>query len=159
MLRAVFDLCRRHSAVPFHVEGNLRADREHPRDRRSDKPQPLGQRVGKIVIVENIEIAHQQPRMRTVEINLDRIVSHRDHPEHVVSIHMHVVIVDLLNQFGRSNRTGVQIKSNKGERALMLPAVGTDEPALAKSHVGLERQPRGGARHGVRPCSAATDMG
>ena len=71
---------------------------------------------------------------------------------------MHVVVVDLFNKFGRSNRTGVEVESNKGERASMLPAVGTDEFALAETHVGLERQPRGGARHSVRPCPAAADV-
>jgi len=55
-------LCRLKGAVPFHVEGNLCADREDTRDGwqarydgRIRKPQPLRQRVGKVVVVEDIQ--------------------------------------------------------------------------------------------------------
>jgi hypothetical protein len=51
---------------------------------------------------------------------------------------VYVVVVDLLREIGRSNRTGVQIKSNKGQRALMRLAVRTNKLALTKAHVGLE---------------------
>jgi hypothetical protein len=95
MLRVVFNLCRRKGTVPFHIEGNLRADREDPRDRRGGKPQPLCQGVGKVVVVKDIQATHEQAGPRSVEVNLDGIVSHWDHPEHVVSIDMYVVVVDL----------------------------------------------------------------
>ena len=53
---------------------------------------------------------------------------------------MYVVIVDLRWKRSRSNRTGVQIESNKDLRALMHAAVRTDEFTLTKTHVRLIRQ-------------------
>jgi len=47
--------------------------------------------------------------------------------------------MNLLEQAGRSNWTGIQIKSYKGEGASVLLAVRTDEFALAETHIGLER--------------------
>jgi len=63
----------------------------------------------------------------------------RNHPEYVAPVNMHIVVVNLLEQAGRSNRTGIDIQSNKGERTPVLLAVRTDELALAETHVGLER--------------------
>ena len=91
------------------------------------------------MVVEDIEVAHEQAGPRTVEVDLDGIVPHRDHPKHVVAIHMHVVVVNLLNETGRSNRTGIEVESNKDERALMPLAVCRDEFPLAETHVRLER--------------------
>lgn len=68
---------------------------------------------------------------------------------------MHVVVVDLVinaKGAGRSNRTGVEVQSNKGECASMLSAIRTDELALAKPHVRLEREPVPGAH----VCSATS---
>jgi hypothetical protein len=66
-------------------------------------------------------------------------VPHRNHPEHVVPVNMHVVIVNLVCQLGRSNRTGVDVQSNKGERTSVRAAICADEFALAEAHVRLER--------------------
>jgi hypothetical protein len=55
------------------------------------------------VVVEGIQVAHEQAGMRAVEINLDGIVPYRNHPEHVVSINVHVVVVDLFSELGGSN--------------------------------------------------------
>jgi len=71
---------------------------------------------------------------------------------------MHVVVVNLLGQTGRSNRTGIHVKSNKGERAAVLAAIRTDELSLTETHVGLERQRRGGARGRVCSRPAAADV-
>jgi hypothetical protein len=56
----------------------------------------------------------------------------------------------------RSNRTGVQVKSNKGERALVAAAVHADELAFAEAHVRLVRQSHGA--RGGRACAAAANM-
>ena len=85
-------------------------------------------------------------------------MSHWNHPKHVVPVNVYVVIVNLGNEAGRSNRTGVQIKSNECERTLMLSSVRTDEPSLAEAHVRLKGQARHGASRGVRSCSAAADV-
>ena len=71
---------------------------------------------------------------------------------------MYVVVVDLLKEAGRSNRTGIQVKSNKGERAVMPPAVRSDEFPLAETHVRLERQPYGSAGRGVRSHPTAANV-
>lgn len=143
LLQAVLNLRRRKSAVPFHVEGHLGANRENTHDGRTGNPQPLRQRVGKVVVVENIQVAHAEASSLVVEVNLDGIVPYRDHPKHVVAVNVHVVVVNLS---GQSNWTGVHVKSNKGESASMLAAVGTDEFALTETHVCLKSQPRGGTR-------------
>ena len=136
-LRTVVDLCCFQRTRPFHVEGDLRADGEYRRNRWIRKTQSLGERVGKIVIVEEIHVAHSQPRTPAVEVNFDSVVSHRDHPEHVIAIDVHIVVVNLI---GQSNRTGVQVKSNKGKRSSVYAAVGTDEFTLTESHIGLVRK-------------------
>src|SRR5215831_16021177 len=93
-----------------------------------------------------------------IKVNLHGVVSCGDHPEDVVAIDVYVVIVDLGWERGRSNRTGVQIESNKDLRALMHAAVCTDECAFAKTHVGLIGQ-RHGCAGAVFPRASATNMG
>ena len=110
------------------------------------------------MIIEDIKITHHQASRRTVLLNRDGMISHRNHPKHVVPIHVHVVIVNLRHQAGRPNWAGIQVKSNKDERALVLPAIRPDESALAKAHVGLECQPRGVAGRGVRSGSSTANM-
>lgn len=110
------------------------------------------------MVVEDIHATHAQAGPQAIEVNLDGIVPHRDHPKHVVAINVHVVIVNLISKLGRSSRTGVQVKSNKGERALMAAAVRTDESALAEAHIGLECQRRRSARRGVCSRPAAADV-
>ena len=71
---------------------------------------------------------------------------------------MYVVVVDLLREVGRSNRTSIQIKSNKGQCALMRLAVRTNKLALSKAHIGLECQRRRGARARVGTGAAAANV-
>jgi hypothetical protein len=158
MLGVILNICHCQGPVPFHVKGNFRADGEDSRDRRGRNPQPLCQRVGKVVVVKDIEVTHEQAGPRIVEVNLDGIVPHRDHPENIVSVDMYVVVVNLLREVGHSNWIGIDVQSNKGERASVLLAVGTYEFALAETHIGLERQWRLGARLGVCSHPAAADV-
>src|SRR5689334_17208731 len=111
MLRAVFDLRRGQGTIPFHVEGNLRAYWKHARDQRSRDSQSQSQRVGKVVVVEGVEVAHQQASSRAVKINLNGAVPNGDHPENVIPIHVNVVVMNLLSEYSRSDRTGVEVKS------------------------------------------------
>lgn len=111
------------------------------------------------MVVEDVHAARPKARPLAVEVNFDRIMPYRDHPEYVVPVHMHVVVVDLLIDAGRSNRTGVQIESNKGECPSMLLPVGAYEPALAEAHVGLESQPCRGSGGGVCSSPAPAYMG
>ena len=62
---------------------------------------------------------------------------------------MHVVVVNLFGEIGRSNWTGVQIESDKGQRALMHAAIRTNEFTLAKTHVHVIRERSGFPSGGV----------
>jgi hypothetical protein len=159
LLRTVFNFSRRDGTVPFNIERDFRANGKHPRERRvhpnDGKSQPLRQGIGEVMVVENIHATHAKASARVVKVHLHGIVPHRDHPEYVAPVNMHVVVVDLVIKAkgaGRSNRTGVKVKSNKGKRASMLLAVRTDELALAETHVRLECEPVPGA-HVCSPSS------
>ena len=71
---------------------------------------------------------------------------------------MYVVVVDLRWERGRSNRTGIQIESNKDLGASTHAAVCTDEFAFTETHVRLICQ-RHGCPGGVCPRASATNMG
>ncbi len=71
---------------------------------------------------------------------------------------MNVVVVDLFGDVGRSGRTGVEVKSNKGESALMMATVGADELTLTEAHVRPEGERHGAAGHGVCSGPAPADV-
>jgi hypothetical protein len=110
------------------------------------------------MVVKDLKVVHDQASLRAAHLNRNRVVAYRNHPKHVVPINVHVVIMNLGNQTGRSNRTGIHVKSNECERALMLTAVRADKPALTEAHVGLKRQPRRDASRGVGSCSPAANV-
>lgn len=114
------------------------------------------------MIVEGVHITHFQSGFRFVEVDHDRIVVRGDHPEHIVAIDVYVVVMDLVKGGEgacRSNRTGVEIKSNKDLRASMHAAVCTDEFALAKAHIRSKRQSHRFACIGVRSRPLAMNIG
>jgi hypothetical protein len=74
-----------------------------------------------------------------VEVHLENLIPYRNHPKYVVRIDMHIVVVNLLRDAGRSDRTGIQIQSNKDESPLVAIAVRPDVFSLTESHVGLIR--------------------
>jgi hypothetical protein len=156
-LRAIVNLRCRDDTIPFHVERNRRAHGSDRCDERigvvriAGQSQPKGQRVCEVMIIEDLQPTHSKACSRFVEIYFDGVLRDWDHPEHVVRVDVQVEIVDLFREVGRSGRTGVQVKSNKGERALMAAAVRTDELALGEAHVRLERQ-----RHGTRTCACSS---
>ena len=112
------------------------------------------------MIVEDVQITHLQSSLRVVEIDLYGVVPHGNHPEDVVPVNSHVVIMDLLSygQGVRSNWNRVEVQSNKTEGTVMLLTVRTDESALTEAHVGPERQFRNSTSHGVGSRSAALDV-
>jgi hypothetical protein len=164
-LHAVVNRCRRDDTAPFHIEGNGRPDGGDRCDERirevriAGQSQSLGNRVGKVVIIEDLQPTHVQARSPSAEVYLDGVLPHWDHPEHVVRVDVYVVVVDLFGEDCRSNRTGIQVKSNEGECAHMAAAVRTDELALTEAHVCLERQRGGRARGGVCSGPASANVG
>jgi hypothetical protein len=111
------------------------------------------------MIIEDLQVIHVQACPPFVEVNFDRIVSHPDHPENVVRIDVHVVVVDLLGEIGLSDRTGINVQSNKGERTLMFVTVRSDEPALTEAHVRLKSQSCPATAGSVDSGAAAPNMG
>src|SRR5215831_12472428 len=93
-----------------------------------------------------------------IKVNLHGVVSCGNHPEDVVAIDVYVVVVNLRWERGRSNRTGVQIESNKDLRAMVHAAVCTNKFAFAETHVRLICQ-RHGCPGAVCPGTSATNMG
>src|SRR5215831_13191046 len=93
-----------------------------------------------------------------IKVNLHGVVFCGNHPEDVVAIDVYVVIVDLRWERGRSNRTGVQIESNKDLGAMMHVAVCTNKFAFTETHVRLICQRRG-RPSAVCPRTSATNMG
>ena len=85
------------------------------------------------MVVEDSQSAHSQAGPSQVKINIDCIVPYPDHPEHVVGINVNVVVVDLFRHISRSNRTGVQVQSDKGKRTMVPLTVGTNELALTEA--------------------------
>src|SRR5579862_772017 len=61
-------------------------------------------------------------------------------PEQAVGGNSGTVIVDLLQQTGRSDRTGVKVHSNENKRAVVMLAIFSYKLALHETHVGLKRQ-------------------
>ena len=110
------------------------------------------------MVVVDIEVTDPQRSSSFVKVDLNRIVPCSDHPEHIIAVHMHVVVVNLLSEIGRSNLTGIQVQSNKGERAYTQSAIRSDEFALAETHISPEGQARGRALLGVRSGSATMNI-
>ncbi len=96
------------------------------------KADSVGQRVDNVVVIEDSQIVDAEASAGFVKVHLDGVIVHADHPEQVVRVDMHVEVVNLFGDVGRSSRTGIEVKSNKGERALMTAAVRTDEVPLLK---------------------------
>lgn len=111
------------------------------------------------MVIEDVQPAHAQPGTPRVEVDLEGSRVHLNQPEHVVRVHVHVVIVNLFGEVSRSDRTGVQVESNKDERAHTLAAVDADVLALNEAHVRLVGQILGKIGSGVRSDPAAEDMG
>ena len=149
MLSAIAN-CRHLSRdAPFHVKGDLRSRWSDGWNRKTGKPKAIGQRVREVVVIVDLQPAHTQARLPVIEINIHGVVRDPNHPEHIVPVDVDVVVVDLRR---RSDRTRVQVQSDKGERALVLMPIRTDELALAEAHVRLIRESRHGVRLGV--CSS-----
>lgn len=71
---------------------------------------------------------------------------------------MHIEVVNLLAENRRSDRTGIQVKSNEGEGALMVTSISGNKLALAKTHVRLIRQRHRNACSGVGSGPAPANM-
>lgn len=90
------------------------------------------------MVIIDVQIPNAQAGSPLVEVNLQRVVFHLDHPEHIVRVDVNVEVMNLCRdrEAGRSNRNGVQIKSNENEGAPMELTVDTNELSPREAHVG-----------------------
>src|SRR5260370_40081742 len=110
------------------------------------------------MVIKDFQISQPQSGPPLVEINIDGIVRHANHPEHLVPVNVHIVVVDLLSNIGRSDRTGIQIKSDKAECGFVMFTVCTNELALTKTHIRLEGERHAGTGRRVGYRAAAADV-
>jgi len=87
------------------------------------------------MVIEDIQAVDAQAGLPFVEVNFDGVVIYLDHPKHIVRVDVHVEVVNLLREVGRSSRTGVNVKSNKSECTPMGLTVSKDELAPREAHV------------------------
>jgi hypothetical protein len=66
--------------------------------------------------------------------------------------------MDLVKKAGRSSRIGVDIESNKGERALMPVSICSHELPFAEAHVRLVGKGSSQAGGSVRSHAATADV-
>lgn len=111
------------------------------------------------MVIVHIKVADEEPGGSIIKVDIDSVMFDGNHPKYVVAVNMDVVIMDLLSECGRSNRTGVHVDSNEGERGSMFVTPYVDDSALAEAHVGLKCQPRSGTRCRVCSGSASADVG
>ena len=90
------------------------------------------------MVVKECQPPHAQSRNRVLEIHGYRTLRYGNSPEHIICVYVRIVIVNLLSQVSRSNWTGVNVQSNKRERALVPSAVRPNEVTLVKAHVCLK---------------------
>jgi hypothetical protein len=110
------------------------------------------------MIVEYIQTPDSKARLRSPEVNIDCAVRETDHPEDVIHIDVNVVIMNLLSKICRSDRTVVDVQSDKRKCSFVATAVRADELALAETHVRLVGHGRGRARERVCRGPAAADV-
>lgn len=114
------------------------------------------------MIVKHHHVAHAQPGLRAVEINFNSVATNWNHPEHIVTVDVYVVVVDLewdTEWSLRSNRNGVHVKSNESKGTVMLAPVGSNELALTEAHVGLIVQRHGRSCHRVSSGAPSANVG
>ena len=75
------------------------------------------------MVVKDCQSPHAQSRNGILEINGYRTLRYGNSPEHIICVYVGIVIVNLLSEVSRSNWTGVNVQSNKRERALVVLAV------------------------------------
>lgn len=84
-------------------------------------------------------VAHLDRSHAGVEIDFDGIVRSRDYPEKTIGRDSRAVVVNLLDDIGRSYRTGVDVESDKHEGTMMVFTVFANVFALHGSHVSAKR--------------------
>jgi hypothetical protein len=144
-LHLVYDLPGRNDSAPLDVErdcGRYRSDgwNIQPKPREA---LPTSEVVEQVVSVHHGHIADTQRSDALVEIGLYGIVRGWDNPEKPVGRDSWTVVVDLLGDIGRSNRTGVDVQSDEHERPVVVFAILADIFALHGAHVGSKRKRAG----------------
>jgi len=139
VLHLVYDLCRACDAAPLNVERYRRRNRSDGRDAQTGKPLSIGEVVQQIVSVRHGNVVHADRGEAAIEVDLNGIVPHWNHPEKTVGRDSGTVVMNLLNDIGRSYRTGVDVESDEHEGTMMVVAIFPNVFALHGSHVSAIR--------------------
>ena len=158
LVRRPLDRCFRLNILPSEVLVFVRHDRPvdyptpfdikrdcgwHWSDRRYRwvrKALSTGQRVRKIVEIHHRHIDHMQRSAARAWADLHNVLWRGDQPKQAILCNPWIVVMNLLGQVCRSDRTGVNVQSDKDERTVMMIAIFADILALHESHVGAKRE-------------------
>jgi len=99
----------------------------------------IGEVVQQIVSVRHGNVVHADRGEAAIEVDLNGIVRHWNHPEKTVGRDSGTVVMNLLNDIGRSYRTGVDVESDEHEGTMMVVAIFANVFALHGSHVSAIR--------------------
>ena len=71
---------------------------------------------------------------------------------------MYIIIVNLLRNAGRSDRTGIKVQSDENECPMVELAICANKFSLAESHIGLVSEVHRFARISVGSSTASSDV-
>ena len=115
------------SVRPVHLEGN-----------RGRIILPVLERVYHVEVIFHLEILNCQGSSARARIHKDAVRADRNRPEKPV-VQTWIKVVDLIAEIG-SLRPHVEVDSNKGEVALMVPSIPPDVFAGHEAHIRIEDQ-------------------
>src|SRR5262249_4225170 len=90
--------------------------------------------------VHDCDISEPQRGGRIVQVNRHTLRRDCNRPEQAVRSDPRAVVMDLLQQIGRSNWTGINVQSDEDKGAVMVAAIRTDVCTLHETDVGSERE-------------------
>jgi hypothetical protein len=107
------------------------------------------------VEIHHRHVAHAQRSCASPWVDLHNIPRSGNEPKQAVRSYPRVVIMNLLGQVCRSDRTGVNVQSDENESALMMLVVFAHKLTLHESHVSAKSERLGESG----PCARPTDLG
>ncbi len=116
-----------HAGSPLHVERH-----------RHRVIRPILERIHHVEVVFHLEIFDYQGSSSRAGIHKDAVRADRNGPKEPV-VQTWIEVVDLIAEIG-GRRPHVEVDSNKGEVALMVPSIPPDVFARHEAHIGIEDQ-------------------
>ena len=104
--------------------------------------------------IHNGYVTHTQGRCTSPWADLYHIARSGNEPKESIRRYPRIVIMNLLRQVCRSDRTGVDVQSNEDESTLMMVAVFAHILTLHESHISAKSE----RLSEPRPCACPTDL-